>query len=257
MRGSTATAVGYVNAHGTGTQQNDRVEAQALRQVFGEGGSTWLSSTKSLIGHTMAGARAAWRPRPRSWPCSTSCCRRRPICEAVDPRPRSTACPARRAPPRITAALSNSFGFGGQNVSLIFGARRIVTDRRCRRDRPGTVRRLRPLGRAGRVDRRPGARPLRHRSGAGVRRGRVSPAASPPRWARPRSRRSWYRDAARRLSRIRRLDAGGLPARGSRRGRRRRPRGSAPWSAPSMATSPRAVTSRRASCVTGRPDSRR
>ena len=53
--GLPATAVGYVNAHGTGTQQNDRVEAQALRQVFGEGG-VLVSSTKSLIGHTMAGA---------------------------------------------------------------------------------------------------------------------------------------------------------------------------------------------------------
>ena len=65
------------------------------------------------------------------------------------------------------------------------------------------------------------------------------------------------RDAARRLSRICRLTLGAcLLAVGDARRSRAAP-GSAPWSAPSMATSPRAVTSRRASCVTGRPGSRR
>src|SRR5207249_11299101 len=47
--------VGYVNAHGTGTPQNDRVEALALARVFGPG-RVLLSSTKSLVGHTMAAA---------------------------------------------------------------------------------------------------------------------------------------------------------------------------------------------------------
>jgi 3-oxoacyl-(acyl-carrier-protein) synthase len=46
-------AVHYVNAHGTGTLQNDRIEALALVRVFGAGGVP-VSSTKSLVGHTMA-----------------------------------------------------------------------------------------------------------------------------------------------------------------------------------------------------------
>ncbi len=52
---STRADVGYVNAHGTGTLQNDRVEALALARVFGEGG-VLVSSSKSLVGHTMAAA---------------------------------------------------------------------------------------------------------------------------------------------------------------------------------------------------------
>src|SRR2546423_620618 len=47
--------VQYANAHGTGTPQNDRIEARALARVFGEGGLL-VSSSKSMIGHTMAAA---------------------------------------------------------------------------------------------------------------------------------------------------------------------------------------------------------
>ncbi|HEY3187598.1 MAG TPA: beta-ketoacyl-[acyl-carrier-protein] synthase family protein, partial [Solirubrobacteraceae bacterium] len=53
--GAAPADVAYVNAHGTGTAQNDRIEARALRAVFGEGG-VLVSSTKSMIGHTMAAA---------------------------------------------------------------------------------------------------------------------------------------------------------------------------------------------------------
>src|SRR3989442_14313685 len=51
--GVTPASVGYANAHGTATPQNDRIEARAMRDVFGEGGLL-VSSTKSMIGHTMA-----------------------------------------------------------------------------------------------------------------------------------------------------------------------------------------------------------
>src|SRR2546428_11863290 len=50
-------AVGYVNAHGTATPQNDRIEARAIHEVFGPG-RLLVSSTKSMIGHTMAAAGA-------------------------------------------------------------------------------------------------------------------------------------------------------------------------------------------------------
>src|SRR5204863_517572 len=53
--GITPADVQYANAHGTGTPQNDRIEARALARVFGEGGLL-VSSSKSMIGHTMAAA---------------------------------------------------------------------------------------------------------------------------------------------------------------------------------------------------------
>ena len=52
-----AAAVGYINAHGTGTPQNDRAEALALRKLF-DPETVLVSATKSLIGHTMAAAGA-------------------------------------------------------------------------------------------------------------------------------------------------------------------------------------------------------
>ena len=112
------TAVGYVNAHGTGTQQNDRVEALALRQVFGEG-AVLVSSTKSLIGHTMAGAGSVEAVatilalQHELLPPTANL-------ETVDPEVAFDCLPGTARPARISAALSNSFGFGGQNVSLIF-----------------------------------------------------------------------------------------------------------------------------------------
>ena len=112
------TAVGYVNAHGTGTQQNDRVEALALRQVFGEG-AVLVSSTKSLIGHTMAGAGSVEAVatilalQHELLPPTANL-------ETVDPEVAFDCLPRTVRPARISAALSNSFGFGGQNVSLIF-----------------------------------------------------------------------------------------------------------------------------------------
>ena len=112
------TAVGYVNAHGTGTQQNDRVEALALRQVFGED-AVLVSSTKSLIGHTMAGAGSVEAVatilalQHELLPPTANL-------ETVDPEVAFDCLPGTARPARISAALSNSFGFGGQNVSLIF-----------------------------------------------------------------------------------------------------------------------------------------
>jgi len=53
----TPADIGYVNAHGTGTMQNDRAEAVAMERVFGAG-KVLVSSTKSLIGHTMGAAGA-------------------------------------------------------------------------------------------------------------------------------------------------------------------------------------------------------
>ena len=110
--------IDYVNAHGTGTVQNDRAEAVAMEQVFGAG-NVLVSATKSLIGHTMgaAGAMEAVATllamQAEVLPPTANLHTPDPDvpfdCIAHAPRPRAAAC-----------AMSNSFGFGGQNVSLIF-----------------------------------------------------------------------------------------------------------------------------------------
>jgi 3-oxoacyl-[acyl-carrier-protein] synthase II len=116
--GLEAARVGYVNAHGTGTPQNDRAEALALRRVFGEGG-VLVSSTKSLVGHTMAAAGSVEAAatilalQHGLLPPTANLAH-------VDPEVPFDCLPVTARPADVAAALSNSFGFGGQNVSLVF-----------------------------------------------------------------------------------------------------------------------------------------
>jgi 3-oxoacyl-[acyl-carrier-protein] synthase II len=116
--GRPATAVGYVNAHGTGTLQNDRAEALALRSVFGEGG-VLLSSTKSLVGHTMAAAGSV-EAMATVLALQHGLLPPTANLEHPDPEVAFDCLPGAARPAEIEAALSNSFGFGGQNVSLVF-----------------------------------------------------------------------------------------------------------------------------------------
>jgi 3-oxoacyl-[acyl-carrier-protein] synthase II len=117
--GVSPTDVGYVNAHGTGTPQNDRAEAIALGKVFDPAG-VLISASKSLIGHTMAAAGAL-----ESIATILSLVEGvvPPTANLVEPDPEipfdCVPVVARRA--RLRWAMSNSFGFGGQNVSLLFG----------------------------------------------------------------------------------------------------------------------------------------
>lgn len=112
-----AADIDYVNAHGTGTVHNDRAEAVALERVFGAG-QVLVSSTKSLIGHTM-GASGAMEAvatvlamHGQTLPPTANLYEPDPTipfdCIPNTPRPYALHC-----------AMSNSFGFGGQNVSLI------------------------------------------------------------------------------------------------------------------------------------------
>ncbi len=116
--GLAPSAVGYVNAHGTGTPQNDRAEALALRRVFGEGG-VLVSSTKSLVGHTMAAAGSVEA-------AATILALQHGLLpptaglEHLDPEVPFDCLPITARAAEVGAALSNSFGFGGQNVSLVF-----------------------------------------------------------------------------------------------------------------------------------------
>jgi 3-oxoacyl-[acyl-carrier-protein] synthase II len=110
--------IGYVNAHGTGTPQNDRAEALALRRVFGDGG-VLVSSTKSLVGHTMAAAGSV-EATATILALQHGLLPPTANLEQVDPDVPFDCLPGVARPADVTAALSNSFGFGGQNVSLIF-----------------------------------------------------------------------------------------------------------------------------------------
>jgi 3-oxoacyl-(acyl-carrier-protein) synthase len=116
--GLPPAVVGYCNAHGTGTLQNDRIEARALRQVFGDGGLL-VSSTKSMIGHTMAAAGslealATILALGHDTVPPTASLRTPDADVPFD----CVAGQAREAP--LEYAISNSFGFGGQNVTLLF-----------------------------------------------------------------------------------------------------------------------------------------
>ncbi len=119
-----ASDIGYVNAHGTSTTVNDRTETMACKAVFGERAmQTPVSSTKSMMGHLIAAAGVTemimclLAIRDSVLPPTINLENPDPACD-LD----YIANEAR--PAKISAALNNSFGFGGQNVTLAVGALR-------------------------------------------------------------------------------------------------------------------------------------
>jgi 3-oxoacyl-[acyl-carrier-protein] synthase II len=114
--------VGYINAHGTSTVQNDALETLAVKRVFGErAASVPLSSNKSMLGHTIGAAGAIEAI------LTLEGIRRSVLLptinyETPDPRCDLDYVPnvARAYPHRV--ALSNSFGFGGHNASVCLAA---------------------------------------------------------------------------------------------------------------------------------------
>ncbi len=114
----TPRDIAYVNAHGTGTVQNDKAESSALEQVFGAG-KVLISGTKSLIGHTM-GAAGAMEAVATIMALEAGLLPPTANLDETDPEVLFDCIPHTARPCVVDHAMSNSFGFGGQNVTLIF-----------------------------------------------------------------------------------------------------------------------------------------
>jgi 3-oxoacyl-[acyl-carrier-protein] synthase II len=119
--GISPADVGYVNAHGTSTPLGDEIEVGAVKRLFGSAADTVsMSSTKSAIGHLLGAAGAVesifsiLAMRDSVAPPTLNLHNPSESCLGVDLVPLTP----RERP--IKAALSNSFGFGGTNASLIF-----------------------------------------------------------------------------------------------------------------------------------------
>jgi 3-oxoacyl-[acyl-carrier-protein] synthase II len=111
--------VDYVNAHGTGTKLGDVAEAVALRRIFGDGGPA-VSSVKGATGHLLGASGAAEAAATAlsvaygALPPTLNLDTPDPACELDHVRGAARYQPVR-------CALSNSFAFGGHNISLLFG----------------------------------------------------------------------------------------------------------------------------------------
>ena len=111
--------IGYINAHGTSTPKGDEIEAGAVRRLF-DGSNVSMSSTKSAIGHLLGGAGsveaifAIKAVQTGDLPPTLNLDNPSESVKSMD------LVPHKSKHKDIQAALSNSFGFGGTNASLIF-----------------------------------------------------------------------------------------------------------------------------------------
>jgi 3-oxoacyl-[acyl-carrier-protein] synthase II len=121
--GVSPQQVGYINAHGTSTPLGDAAESQAIERVFGEhatSGKLAVSSTKSMHGHLL-GAAGAIEGIATALALHDGILPPTINYEVPDPECRLDYVPnvARKA--QVDIAISNGFGFGGHNTSVVFG----------------------------------------------------------------------------------------------------------------------------------------
>jgi 3-oxoacyl-[acyl-carrier-protein] synthase II len=119
--GLTPDDIDYVNAHGTSTPENDKMEALGCTTLFGERMKTMpISSNKSMIGHTLSAAGAIeavitlMTLQNQRIPPTINY-------DVPDPAIPLDVVPNKARDAKLRHAISNSFGFGGQNVSLVMG----------------------------------------------------------------------------------------------------------------------------------------
>jgi 3-oxoacyl-[acyl-carrier-protein] synthase II len=117
--GMTSEQIDHINAHGTATPENDKMEYLAISTVFGERAKQIpVSSNKSMVGHTISAAGAV----EAIFSLLTLEHQRIPPTinyDVPDPAIPFDVVPNKARDARVTAVMSNSFGFGGQNASLI------------------------------------------------------------------------------------------------------------------------------------------
>ena len=119
--GLEPTAIDHVNAHATSTPEGDKAELQAIRTIFGaHAPKVAVTANKSMLGHTL-GAAGAIEAVATIMAIRTGIVP--PTINLVTPDPEAAGLdltPQRAGRREIRTALSNSFGFGGQNTALIF-----------------------------------------------------------------------------------------------------------------------------------------
>jgi 3-oxoacyl-[acyl-carrier-protein] synthase II len=120
--GITAEEIDYINAHGTGTPENDKMEYLGISTVFGDRTrEVPVSSNKSMVGHTLSAAGAV----EAVFSLLTLEHQRIPPTinyDVPDPAIPFDVVPNKARDARVATVMSNSFGFGGQNASLILTA---------------------------------------------------------------------------------------------------------------------------------------
>lgn len=119
--GITPSDIGYINAHGTSTPLNDKIETLAIKKAFGDHAyNVLISSTKSMTGHLIGGAASLeaviciLAMKNGIIPPTINLDNKDPECDL-------NYVPYKAVHSEVSHCLNNSFGFGGQNVALVLG----------------------------------------------------------------------------------------------------------------------------------------